>query len=116
MDEPSLDKELHVMRDGGLALSDWVDEVADADLALWGGAEEVEETEPHWIGECGESHCQLVGVALTQGWGRAPKRSTRRQRLQAQHFVWPSHSPIDNSRCIAPFLILGAVTAICVVR
>src|ERR1700733_5787963 len=58
------------MRDGGLALAQWLDEVADTDFARGGGRQDAEHLQADRVGQRGESGRQLGGVRRIEWRGQ----------------------------------------------
>ena len=90
------------MRDGWLALAEWVHEVADADLAGGRGSEDAEYPQPDRIGQCGEPTGQLSGIV-----GIERRIENRGTALLRQTGPWSQlsvftirESPIDEYECI----------------
>ena len=70
VDEPGVAQDLQVVRDGGLALAEGLDEVAHADLALGRGGQQAQDPQPDRVGEGGEPAGQRGGLGGVERGGQ----------------------------------------------
>ena len=102
LDEARLAENLHVVRDGRLALAEGLDELAHAHLALGRGRQDAEHPESDRVRQCAESGGQLGGIGGVEGRGQHRWAALRRASPSSciACSLIGHHSPIDICRCI----------------